>query len=280
MQPSDTSDAARSMTRRRALLTLGGAGLGTVGALAVGRTALAQTIGGGSGGTGSTGATTAAGGTCTLSPEMTEGPYYVSNEPVRSDIREDRTGVPLALQLTVQDVATCTALPNATVDIWHADATGNYSNFSNVSSSTTFLRGQQPTDSNGLAPFTTVYPGWYMGRAVHIHVKVHFGSSSAVVHTGQLFFDDSLTDTVFTNNAPYSTRGARDTRNAQDDIFANGGSASLLTVTADGSGGYVGTATLAVSETGATTSTTAAAQVATTTAAPVAAVTATPSFTG
>ena len=94
----------------------------------------------------------------------------------------------------------------------------------------------------GLRSFTTVYPGWYMGRAVHIHVKVHVGGS--VVHTGQLFFTDSVTDAAY-KRAPYSSRPNRDTRNASDSIFVNGGKRSLLAVKRNGAS-YVGSITMGV----------------------------------
>src|SRR2546423_293933 len=110
--------------------------------------------------------------TCVLTPELTEGPYYIAGEKVRRDIREGHPGTLLTLDLRVLNVATCSPIKGAAVDIWHADAAGNYSGFGAGSSSRTFLRGIRKTDANGLAAFTTIYPGWYSGRAVHIHVKV------------------------------------------------------------------------------------------------------------
>jgi protocatechuate 3,4-dioxygenase beta subunit len=165
--------------------------------------------------------------TCVLTPELTEGPYYIAGEKVRRDIREGHPGTLLTLKLRVLNVATCAPIKGAAVDIWHADAAGNYSGFGNGASSGTFMRGIQKTDANGIATFMTVYPGWYMGRAVHIHVKVHVGGT--VVHTGQLFFPDALTDTVY-KAAPYSGRPNRDVRNAQDSIYVNGGKRGILTV--------------------------------------------------
>ena len=121
-------------------------------------------------------------------------------------------------------------------------AGGTYSGFGAGASSRTFMRGTQKTDATGVAIFDTVYPGWYMGRAVHIHVKVHVGGN--VVHTGQFFFPDTLTDTVY-KASPYSSRPNRDTRNANDSIFVNGGSKSLLTLK-HGSAGYTGSITMGV----------------------------------
>ncbi len=173
---------------------------------------------------------------CVLTPELTEGPYYIAGEKLRRDIREGHPGTRLSLQLRVLNAATCKPIRGAAVDIWHADAAGNYSGFGSDTSSRTFLRGIQKSDKNGLAVFTTIYPGWYQGRAVHIHVKVHVGGS--VVHTGQLFFADALTAAVY-KAAPYAARGKPDTPNARDAIFVNGGKRSLLTVSKSGTG-YVG----------------------------------------
>jgi protocatechuate 3,4-dioxygenase beta subunit len=106
----------------------------------------------------------------------------------------------------------------------------------------TFMPGIQPTNAKGLALFDTVYPGWCTGRAVHIHVKVHLGGN--VVHAGQFFFPDTLTDAVYTKS-PYSSRASRDTRNANDSIFRNGGSRSMLHLTRSGSG-YVGAIVLGI----------------------------------
>ncbi len=157
---------------------------------------------------------------CVLTPELTEGPYYIAGEKVRRDIREGHPGTPLLLHLTVLDASTCKPIKGASVDIWHADAAGDYSGFGSDTSSRTFMRGIQPTDRNGLATFVTVYPGWYQGRAVHIHVKVHVGGS--VVHTGQLFFQDKTTAQAY-RVAPYTKRPGPDLLNAQDSIFVNGG---------------------------------------------------------
>jgi protocatechuate 3,4-dioxygenase beta subunit len=179
---------------------------------------------------------------CVLTPEMTEGPYYIAGEKLRRDIREGHSGTRLDLELSVLNAKTCKPIRNAAVDIWHADAAGNYSGFGNSASNRTFMRGTQKTDANGVARFTTVYPGWYTGRTVHIHVKVHAGG--AVVHTGQLFFNDTLTDKVFAA-APYASRGERDMRNAQDSIYVNGGKSSMLRVAKRGSA-YAGSIALGV----------------------------------
>ena len=179
---------------------------------------------------------------CVLTPEQTEGPYYIAGEKVRRNITEGRPGVPLLLRLRVVDSSTCWPIKGAAVDIWHADAVGVYSGFGAGSASRTFMRGIQRTDKNGVARFRSVYPGWYQGRTVHIHVKVHVAGN--VVHTGQLYFPDSLTDRVF-RRKPYSRRSKRTTRNANDFVFAQGGRRSLLRLRKAGTA-YVGSITMGV----------------------------------
>jgi protocatechuate 3,4-dioxygenase beta subunit len=146
------------------------------------------------------------------------------------------------LRLSVVDASTCKPIKGALVDIWHADAGGVYSGFGSGAGSRTFMRGIQRTDATGVATFQTVYPGWYQGRAVHIHVKVHLGGN--VVHTGQLFFNDSFTDAVY-KRTPYSKRPNRTTRNSNDSIYVKGGSKSVLAVKRKGTG-YTGAVTMGV----------------------------------
>lgn len=220
------------ITRRTSLLTLGGA----LGAALTGGAWRAATAGGDSGP-----AAVANGAVkCVLAPELTEGPYYVAGEKVRRNITEGRAGTPLSLHLSVLNASSCRPIKGAAVDIWHCDAVGDYSGVNGAS--TTFMRGIQRTNAKGLAVFHSVYPGWYTGRAVHIHVKVHVGGS--VVHTGQLFFSDSLTDRVY-RASPYNKRGGRDTRNAADSIYRNGGKKGLLSVRKHGSG-YVASIAMGV----------------------------------
>jgi protocatechuate 3,4-dioxygenase beta subunit len=179
---------------------------------------------------------------CVLTPEQTEGPYYVANEKVRRNITEGRPGTPLMLRLAVVDASTCRPIKGAAVDIWHCDAPGTYSGFGAGRASRTFMRGIQRTNASGVATFKTVYPGWYRGRTVHIHVKVHVRGN--VVHTGQLYFPDRVTDAVY-RKAPYSSRPNRDVRNADDMVFRNGGKRSLLGLRRNG-GGYVGSIRMGV----------------------------------
>jgi protocatechuate 3,4-dioxygenase beta subunit len=179
---------------------------------------------------------------CVLTPEQTEGPYYIANEKVRRNITDGRPGTPLTLWLAVVDAKTCKPIKGAAVDIWHCDASGTYSGFGAGRSNRTFMRGIQRTNADGVAMFKTVYPGWYQGRTVHIHVKVHVRGN--VVHTGQLYFPDRLTDAAY-RKAPYSSRPDRDVRNADDMVFRNGGKRSLLSLRRNGAG-YVGSIRMGV----------------------------------
>lgn len=180
---------------------------------------------------------------CVLAPEQTEGPYYLDDHRVRRNITEGKAGVPLTLRLTVVNVSTCRPIKGAAVDIWHCDAGGVYSGTSvQGTDDDRFLRGIQRTDAKGLALFRTIYPGWYQGRTVHIHVMVHLGGN--VVHTGQLYFPDALTDALY-RRSPYSRRPNRNPRNAGDSIYRNGGKRSTLKLAKSGSG-YVGSITMGV----------------------------------
>ena len=180
---------------------------------------------------------------CILTPEQTEGPYYIAGEKLRRNITDGRPGTPLLLRAFVVDATTCRPIRNAAVDIWHADAGGVYSSFGDGASSRTFMRGIQRTNAKGFAQFRTVYPGWYQGRTVHIHVKVHVAGS--VVHTGQLYFPDSVTDAVY-RRAPYSSRPNRDVRNATDSVYRNGGSKSVVKLRKNSAGVYIATITMGV----------------------------------
>jgi hypothetical protein len=174
---------------------------------------------------------------CVLTPELTEGPYYVVGEKLRRDVTEGKAGTALLLRLTVVNASTCKPVKNASVEIWHCDAGGVYSGAVANNPGTNFLRGVQKTNATGVATFKTIYPGWYQGRAVHIHVKVHVAGT--VVHTGQLFFPASVTNVVY-KRTPYSAHGTTpDTLNPNDSIFRNGGSKGLLTLKKNGTG-YIG----------------------------------------
>ena len=172
---------------------------------------------------------------CIVLPELTEGPYFVDEKINRSDIRSDpsdgsiREGLPLQLTFRVSQVNnSCSPLEGATVDIWHCDAAGVYSDASDPSFNTKgkkFLRGYQVTDASGVAQFTTIYPGWYQGRTVHIHFKIRTNASTGGTYdfTSQLFFDDSLSDMVYTQEPYASKPGTRSPRNEGDGIFQQSG---------------------------------------------------------
>lgn len=237
---ADGQSEAR-LTRRDSLWGLGAlaaAALGTGGALAALEDETAEA--------GTSGPAAVATGLvrCVLTPELMAGPFSLDDDLVRRDIREGRPGTRLDLATTVVDVSTCKPLRGAFVDVWQCDAGGTYSGFAQEGTDgETFLRGVQRTARNGLTTFVTIYPGWYPGRTVHIHVRVSLGGS--VVHTGQLFFPEAVTDAVY-RRTPYNRRPNRDTRNATDAIFRNGGSRSMLGLAKRGSG-YLARITMGVS---------------------------------
>jgi protocatechuate 3,4-dioxygenase beta subunit len=196
---------------------------------------------------------------CVLTPEQEEGPFYIDLAQVRRNIVENRPGVPLALALTVVDSDTCKPIRDAAVDVWHCDALGVYSGEpSEGSANETYLRGIQLTDGNGLAEFTTIYPGQYPGRTTHIHVKVHVGgrrsggaySGGHVSHTGQLFTSDRRDADVFAL-APYDRNTTELTPRDADGVFRyQHGSSSVLALARAGNGlerdGFTARATLGV----------------------------------
>ncbi len=159
-------------------------------------------------------------GTCALAPEQTAGPFPLDEQLDRSDITEGVAGHPLRLGLRVLDT-NCQPVPNAKVEIWHTDSTGDYSAFvdngggKDDGPGTTFCRGTQTVNTDGIAEFLTVYPGWYPGRAVHIHLRVHIGDNIAL--TSQLFFDDAYSAEIYTE-APYAEFGQPNLLTADDRI--------------------------------------------------------------
>ena len=150
---------------------------------------------------------------CTLTAEQTEGPYYFDADAIRSDIREDREGMPLRLAIRVREAQACSPLADAVVDIWHCDASGVYSGF-DEGAGERFLRGAQVTNADGIVQFRTIYPGWYPGRTPHIHVKVHIDRQAVL--TTQVYFDEQTNARVYAD-PPYEP--GRDQTNASDGIF-------------------------------------------------------------
>ena len=187
---------------------------------------------------------------CVVRPQQTEGPYFVNERLNRSDIRTDPTngsvkqGVPLLLTINVNRVSgnLCEPLAGAYVDIWHCDALGAYSDVRDNGAGfdmrgQKFLRGYQVSNSSGAVEFLTIYPGWYTGRAVHIHFKIRLftGSQESYEFTSQLYFDGSVSDQVYAQ-APYSAKGTGYQRNSRDGIYNRGGSQLTLALTRSGDG--------------------------------------------
>jgi protocatechuate 3,4-dioxygenase beta subunit len=168
--------------------------------------------------------------TCTRTAEQTEGPFYFDVDSIRSDIREDREGTPLRLGVRVREAEECQPLANAVVDVWHCDPQGVYSGFE-AGENETFLRGAQVTDKDGVVEFTTVYPGGYSGRTVHIHAKVHVDRQTVL--TTQFYFDDTVSEAVFASE-PYASNGGRDTFNEDDALYSKDLELTLSRADADG----------------------------------------------
>jgi protocatechuate 3,4-dioxygenase beta subunit len=222
------------LASRRTVLAAGAAAAGTIGIGKLG--VLAQEAP-----TTPSSGTGMAANACVLTPELTEGPYFLDGDLIRQDITDGRPGAPLRLRILVNDATTCQPLTNAAVDIWHCDSHGYYSGVEannpgpdvdpaviEESADLRFLRGIQITDENGLVEFQTIYPGWYMGRTVHIHMKVvedgvagKTYDGGQTVHTGQLFFDDAISDRVF-QLEPYAGRpNEMRTTNDEDNILGD-----------------------------------------------------------
>ncbi|MCC6615244.1 MAG: intradiol ring-cleavage dioxygenase [Anaerolineae bacterium] len=233
----DDQPVGRLLTRREALSFLGGLGAVMVVGGGLTRLDLSQltpTLL-------QTDATATPLPSCVVRPALTEGPYFVDAMLNRSDIRVEpsddsiKEGTLLKLKINVSDVSAGTCLPveGAQVDIWHCDALGVYSGVSDPGFDTSdqlWLRGYQLTDEFGGVEFTTIYPGWYSGRAVHIHFKIRTDpeSDTGYEFTSQFFFDEELTDVVHSKQ-PYASKGTRDTYNDTDNIYQS--SDGLLTLT-------------------------------------------------
>lgn len=264
-----------TLTRRRALAVTGGTV--AAGGLAVAgyQSAFADTTAAdGASASASAASTATSGGCMTLMTSVTEGPYYLDGALVRKDITEGKKGVPLTLRLTVVDATDgCTPVSGAAVEIWHCDAWGYYSGYTtanpggsapaesedgSTADDSTYLRGYQIANANGVVKFETIFPGWYTPRTCHIHLKVHTGGQKEdgtyeggkVNYTGQLFFPDDIAEEIFTLE-PYFRHSGSYTALDDDMVYDGGGTASgLLTLKAvhkaDPSKGYKGSITLGV----------------------------------
>ncbi|WP_443945816.1 intradiol ring-cleavage dioxygenase [Pedobacter sp. AW1-32] len=181
-----------------------------------------------SSGSGTAGTTTSTNGTCTVAPTETEGPFPTKSPAsyVRSDITDGRSGYALSIKITIGNINnSCAALSGAIVDIWHCDAEGNYSEYGGSGMQSTnyqsvhFLRGRQTTDSNGLVSFTSIFPGWYSGRATHIHVHVYNSSGTSLNVTQIAFPEGSGTSLALVNGYAKGMTGY--TYNNADNIFSD-----------------------------------------------------------
>ena len=207
--------------------------------------------------------------TCvSTTPTVTEGPYWVDEKLFRADIRTDpatgvtKTGIPLTMVINVQNLSggACTPLAGAYVDIWHCDAKGIYSDVAQSynpgggtgtvnTNGQKFLRGYQISDENGQVKFTTVYPGWYTGRTIHIHVRVRTYNGSAVLSNfvSQIFFDEAANNTVL-SDALYSRTSARDTPKDRDNIYnVTNKDRMMSALTGSNATGYTATITMGAS---------------------------------
>ncbi len=209
------------------------------------------------GGTKATATTTTGSSTsCSVTPEGEEGPYFVDDSATgfnRSNILSNldgskaQSGIPLTLSIYVYDSEkSCTAMAGVQVDIWHCNASGIYSGEDVESTSgETWLRGYQLTDSNGLATFVTIFPGWYQGRTTHIHLRLrssYDSSGTGETNTTQLFFPQDTIDTVNTTISPYSAEGANPTTNATDHVYSGEvKGANVLTLSGDTTNGFTST---------------------------------------
>ena len=240
--------------RRREMLAVLGAGVGAVfGACGSSPTspssgAITASSSSGSGGTGTSGAS------CAVIPSETEGPYpdktgMISNSAFfRRDVTEGKPGLPVTLTLTVVNASSnCSPVSGANVEIWQCDAAGHYSEYSQPGfdgTGQTFLRGIQTTDGNGQVTFTTIYPGWYMGRATHIHVDVFRNGS--LVKTTQIAFPENVTAQVYASGV-YAAHGQSTTSNASDMVFSDGTQYEMATLTGNTTSGYTAALTVGIS---------------------------------
>jgi protocatechuate 3,4-dioxygenase beta subunit len=227
------------LSRREAVRLLGAAGAALTTAACNGTptspTALAETTPATTTGTTPTPAGSAT--SCAVTPSETIGPYPSLQDFFRSDIRENRTGLPVTLNITVVNVSNaCAPVANAALDIWQCDEDGTYSQYGGARTET-FLRGIQTTDASGRVSLTTIYPGWYQGRATHIHVEVTVGGRS--VKVTQIAFPEDVTAAVYRSGV-YAAKGQNPTTNTRDNVFSDGVSEELVALVGDTTSGYTG----------------------------------------
>jgi protocatechuate 3,4-dioxygenase beta subunit len=186
-----------------------------------------------------------AGTTCPVTPEQTEGPFYFDPGLVRADLAEGKAGAPLTLRLQIVDAAACAPSGRARVDIWHCDAAGVYSGYDQErSAGARWLRGTQFADGQGVVRFNSLYPGWYEGRAPHVHVKAWLPDGREL--TSQVYFPDALSDTLYAEGA-YAGRAGRRLRNRDDGLFRSAGRDVAIAEMTRAAGGYDGAIVIALS---------------------------------
>lgn len=193
-------------------------------------------------------------GNCTVTNSETEGPFPNKNASslVMTNIRGDRNGVVMTMEIAIKNVnASCSALSNVLVDVWHCDAQGNYSQYGGTNMQSTnytnvnWLRGRQTTDTDGKVGFTSIFPGWYSGRAPHVHVHVYTSAGRSLLVT-QIAFPKTICDNVYTNASDYKSKGLQDTTNERDNVFSDGFANEMATVSGSISEGYTLSHTIVV----------------------------------
>ena len=233
--------AKAGIGRREALALIGATGAAFAAACASDSPTAPSSIAETTTTTTTTGSATGTGAACAVTPNETVGPYPSLIDFFRSDIREGKSGTQLNLALTVVNTATsCAPLAGVNVEIWQCDATGNYSQYGSERAQT-YLRGIQTTDDNGQVRFTTVYPGWYQGRATHIHVEVTRNGQSLKVT--QIAFPEAVNNEVY-GSGVYASRGSNPTTNTRDGIFADSINSEMASVAGNPSSGYTATFTI------------------------------------
>jgi protocatechuate 3,4-dioxygenase beta subunit len=232
----------KALTRREALGVFGAVGAALAAACGDSPTAPTSTSTASTTSTTTT-ATASTNAACAVTPTETAGPFPSLTDLFRSDIREGRSGTQLTLTVQVVNVnSSCAPVANAQVEIWHCDVAGDYSQYGSVANQT-FLRGIQTTDSNGRVTFVTIYPGWYQGRATHIHIEATVNGRS--VKVSQIAFPESVNNVVHTSGV-YASRGGNPMSNASDGIFSDSLASELVTPTGSVAGGYAASFQLGV----------------------------------
>ena len=192
-------------------------------------------------------------GSCTVSPSETKGPFPIKtpSQLVLENIKSDRIGIALLINLVIENTNNnCQPLSNVLVDVWHCDKDGNYSEYGGTQmqqadyTSVHFLRGRQTTNTKGEVSFISVYPGWYQGRAPHVHVEVLTTGGSSLLVT-QIAFPENISSTVY-SSANYSAHGQADTSNTKDNVFSDSLSDELATLTGNLTDGYTLSKTITV----------------------------------